>query len=184
MGKPVRVLDYGAGNLRSIQRAFEAAGATVEVSPEVGGDRLVLPGVGAFADAAVRLRPQWTALQAWLSSGRPLLGICLGMQLLIERSHEHGLTEGLGYFQGEVTRLPETVTVPDMGWHRLEGLGNPFVYLAHSYAVRACPDAVATLEHGGHWVAAARRGRVWGYQFHPEKSAEAGIRLLEEWLAC
>jgi imidazole glycerol-phosphate synthase subunit HisH len=184
MGEPVRVLDYGIGNLRSVCRALEAAGATVELSTEVGGERLVVPGVGAFADGARRLSPVWSKLQEYLASGRPVLGICVGMQLLFERGHEHGITAGLGHFPGEVVQLPETEIVPNMGWHQLEGLGRPFVYLAHSYGVRECPDAVATIEHGGRWVAAVRRGRVWGYQFHPEKSGSAGIALLAEWLRC
>jgi glutamine amidotransferase len=185
MGEPkVRVLDYGIGNLRSVCRALQAAGAEVELSAHVGGERLVVPGVGAFAEGAQRLEPERAALSEFLQTGKPVLGVCLGMQLLFERGHEHGLTEGLGYFRGDVVALPEDVTVPNMGWHRLEGLGNPFVYLAHSYGVPESPDAVATLEHGRKWVAAVRRGPVWGYQFHPEKSGAAGIGLLREWLAC
>jgi glutamine amidotransferase len=185
MAEPkVTLLDYGIGNLRSLRRAFETAGAEVQISTRVEGDRLILPGVGAFAEARQRLEPCWNDLRTWLREGRPLLGICLGMQLLFEKSHEHGVTEGLGHFQGEVVRLPDTVTVPNMGWHKLEGLGAPFVYLAHSFGVARCPDAVATLDHGGQWVAAVRRGRVWGYQFHPEKSGGAGISLLAEWLKC
>src|SRR5262249_16711254 len=114
----------------------------------VGGDRLVLPGVGAFAEAARRLAPEWEPLKRFLESGRPLLGICLGMQLLFERSYEHGNTLGLGYFRGEVLAIPPTVTVPNMGWHQLCGLGNPYVYFAHSFAVADAPDCVATIDHG------------------------------------
>lgn len=178
----VVVLDYGAGNLRSVARALEAAGATVAVSPDVRGARLVVPGVGAFAEARRRLEPQWAALQAYAASGQPLLGICLGFQLLFQRSYEHGTHEGLGVFAGEVVPLPQTTTVPHMGWNRLSGLGGPDVYFAHSYAVAATPDALATVEHGGWWTAAVKRGAVTGYQFHPEKSGDAGIALLRAWL--
>lgn len=184
MPNRVVVLDYGLGNLRSVQRALEAAGASIELSTQVKGDRLVLPGVGAFAQAVQRLQTQWGHLQQYLASGRPLLGICLGMQLLFERGYEHGDNRGLEFFRGEVTSLPRTVTVPNMGWHQLAGLGNPFVYFAHSYAVASCPDAAATFDHGGSWVAVAKRGPVWGFQFHPEKSGDAGIQLLRDWLQC
>jgi imidazole glycerol-phosphate synthase subunit HisH len=180
----VRVLDYEMGNLRSVCRALVAAGADVEVSCEVGGDFLVLPGVGAFAEAARRLAPHWSALVSHLDAGKPLLGICLGMQLLFERSHEHGHTSGLSYFAGDVIPLSNAVTVPNMGWHRLDGLGNPYAYFAHSYGIAACTDTVATIDHGGRWVAAVRRGPVWGYQFHPEKSGPVGIALIREWLQC
>ncbi|HZH02819.1 MAG TPA: imidazole glycerol phosphate synthase subunit HisH [Myxococcaceae bacterium] len=180
----VRLLDYGMGNLRSVTRALQAAGADVEVTQEVGGDWLVLPGQGAFDEAARRLTPYWEALQAYARSGKPLLGICVGMQLLFERSYEHGTTPGLGIFPGEVVPIPTGVTVPNMGWHRLQGLGNPFAYFAHSYAVPAFADAIATIEHGGQWTAAVKRGPQWGFQFHPEKSGAAGIRLVEEWLKC
>jgi glutamine amidotransferase len=104
------------------------------------------------------------------------------MQLLFSRSFEHGQTEGLGVFQGDVVALTKAATVPNMGWHQLQGLGNPYVYFAHSFGVVSCPDTVATIEHGGSWVAAVRRGPVLGLQFHPEKSGRAGIRLLEDWL--
>lgn len=176
----VRVLDYGMGNLRSVQRALTCVGAEVEVSEEVGGERLLLPGVGAFAEAARRLGPQMEALRAYEGQ---LLGICLGMQLLFERSHEHGLTEGLGLLPGEVVPLPrQGVTVPNMGWHQLDGLGGPFVYFAHSFGVKDSESATARIDHGGSWVAAVQSGRITGFQFHPEKSGKAGLMLLHRWL--
>ena len=186
MKPKVRILDFEMGNIRSVARAFAEAGAEVEVSSDIGDGRLVLPGVGAFAEATRRLQPKWDALKEHLSSGRPLLGICLGMQLLFDRSHEHGENVGLGYFRGAVVAIPPKVTVPNMGWHQLAGMDNPFVYFAHSFAVAADAnsDAIATIEHGGHWVAASCRGAVTGYQFHPEKSGPAGISLLRKWLAC
>ena len=178
----VRVLDYGVGNLRSVVRGFEAAGASVTLSTELGDGPLVLPGVGAFAPAMERLERHAEGLRAHVRAGRPLIGICLGMQLLFSRSFEHGETEGLGVFAGDVVALPDTAIVPNMGWHQLKGLGDPFVYFAHSFGVSRCADAVATIEHGGSWVAAVRRGSVLGLQFHPEKSGRAGIRILEDWL--
>ena len=182
MSEAVRVLDYGVGNLRSVVRGFEAAGASVTLSTEPGDGRLVLPGVGAFAPAMSRLRAHAEGLRAHVRAGRPLIGICLGMQLLFSRSFEHGETEGLGIFEGDVVALTNAATVPNMGWHQLRGLGDPYAYFAHSFGVTSCPDAVATIDHGGPWVAAVRRGSVWGFQFHPEKSGRAGIRLLEDWL--
>jgi len=180
----VRVLDYEMGNLRSVVRAFKAAGADVEVTTRVEGDHLVLPGVGAFAEAVRHLGPRMDALREHARQGHALLGICLGMQLLFERSHEHGLTEGLGLFEGEVQPLPDGVIVPNMGWHRLNGLGNHFAYFAHSFGVRSAPGTLATIEHGVSLVAAVKKKRVWGYQFHPEKSGPAGIAMLREWLSC
>jgi glutamine amidotransferase len=182
MSEAVRVLDYGVGNLRSVVRGFEAAGASVTLSTDLGDGRLVLPGVGAFAPAMNRLERHAEGLSAHVRAGRPLIGICLGMQLLFSRSFEHGQTEGLGIFQGDVVALTNAATVPNMGWHQLQGLGNPYAYFAHSFGVASCPDTVATIEHGGCWVAAVRRGPVLGLQFHPEKSGRAGIRLLEDWL--
>jgi glutamine amidotransferase len=184
MSKHVRVLDYEMGNLRSVVRALKAAGADVEVTPDVGPGHLVLPGVGAFAEAVRHLGPRMDSLRKHAQEGQPLLGICLGMQLLFERSHEHGLTQGLGLFKGDVEPLPSDVTVPNMGWHRLNGLNGQYAYFAHSFGVRSSPDALATIDRGGNWVAAVRRERVWGYQFHPEKSGPAGIAMIQEWLAC
>lgn len=185
-GRIVRLLDYGAGNLRSVRRALERAGALVEVSSQVGGDLLVIPGVGAFAEARRRLEPVWDDLLAWIADDRPTLGICLGMQLLCERSHEHGTHAGLGAIPGEVVpiaALAPEVIVPHMGWQRLRGEGDPAVYFAHSYAVLPGPYTTATVEHGATFAAVVRRGRVSGFQFHPEKSGDDGIALLADWLA-
>lgn len=188
MSERVTLLDYGMGNLRSVQRALEAAGAEVQISTDVPAEgRLVLPGQGAFPEALRQLGPRLADLRAHLDAARPLLGICLGMQLLFDGSDEHGGAAGLGWFRGQVTSLAEAdtgVTVPNMGWHRLSGLGDPFVYFAHSFGVAESPDAVATFTHGRQWVAAVRRERTWGFQFHPEKSGPAGLSLLRAWLAC
>ena len=185
----VTLLDYGMGNLRSVTRALEAAGLVVERSVQPGDGAIVLPGVGAFPEAARRLRESeaWEGVAGAMEVGRPVLGICLGMQLLFEESDEFETTAGFGWLRGRVESLAARqgsgVTVPNMGWHRLTGLGDPFVYLAHSFGVASSPDAVATLDHGGTWVAAARRDNVFGVQFHPEKSGPAGITLLRDWVA-
>lgn len=180
----VTLLDYGMGNLRSVTRALEAAGASVSRSTHPGDGPLVLPGVGAFPEAAHRLHASgaWDQVLESMRRERPLLGICLGMQLLFDESDEHGRTRGFGQFRGRVEHLGTATTVPNMGWHRLEGLGNPFVYFAHSFGVRASVDAVATIQHGGRWAAAIHRGCITGYQFHPEKSGKDGIALLRRWM--
>jgi glutamine amidotransferase len=180
----VTLLDYGVGNLRSVRRALEAAGADVDTSADVGGDAIVLPGVGAFGAALERLGPgRFDELRAWSRAGRPLLGICLGMQLLFDESHEHGVHRGLGVIAGVVEPLPPTVVVPHMGWSTLTGLHNPTVYFCHSFGVRPGPATTATTEHGGTWTAAVLHGRTAGFQFHPEKSGPAGIALLRGWIA-
>ena len=189
----VRLLDYGAGNLRSVQRALERAGAEVDVSADVGGEKLVVPGVGAFADARRRLSPVWNDLLAWVHADKPTLGICLGMQLLHARSHEHGVHEGLGVIDGDVvfmknaeissTTTPlSSLTIPNMGWHRLQGEGDISVYFAHSYGSRPGPYTTAVIDHGGPWSAVVRKGNVSGFQFHPEKSGDDGIALLRDWV--
>ncbi len=181
------------GNLRSVTRALEAAGLRVERAALPGDGPVVLPGVGAFPEAARRLHEggAWEGVRATIAAGRPVLGICLGMQLLFDESEEFTVTAGFGALRGRVERLGESgwgqvtarpVTVPNMGWHPLEGMGNPFVYLAHSFGVATSPDTVATLQHGKTWVAAARRENVLGVQFHPEKSGPAGIAILRDWV--
>ncbi len=179
----VTLLDYGVGNLRSVERALLAAGADVARSVDLDDDAaaLVLPGVGAFGAARARLGGRLPQLQAWARADRPLLGICLGMQLLFDASHEHGHHEGLGILPGVVEALPRTVVVPHMGWSRTST--GEVVYFCHSFGVRPGPHTTAVVEHGGPWTASAQRGRVGGFQFHPEKSGPAGIALLRGWLA-
>jgi glutamine amidotransferase len=186
----VLLLDYGAGNLRSVRRALERAGAVVEVTsqpPSPHNDvRLVVPGVGAFGEARRRLVPVWDDLVAWVRADKPTLGVCLGMQLLFESSEEHGHHEGLGVIPGDVVALDaenHDVTVPNMGWHRLNGEGDPAVYFAHSFGARPGPFTTATVERGGAWSAVVKKGRVTGYQSHPEKSGDDGIAMLRAWLS-
>jgi glutamine amidotransferase len=183
----VTVFDYGAGNLHSLRRALDAAGARVrfEADPArlLAGDLLVLPGVGAFGQAAARLAPARAQVAAALRDGHPCLGICLGMQLLFESSEE-GAGEGLGAFGGRVRRLA-TRRVPHMGWNRIawRDAREPALsaaYFAHGYAADpASPGTVATAEHEGTAFAAAVAGeRTLGVQFHPEKSGLDGVRWL------
>ncbi len=199
----VTLFDHGAGNLYSLARALRRAGAlvTLEGDPErlLAGDALVLPGVGAFGPAAERLAPGRDALARALADGFPCLGICLGMQLLFDGSAE-GPGAGLGVLGGRVRALTAT-RVPHMGWNEvrpvpvagiengdplLEGLGEPVVYFAHSFAARPVePDAVRGWTHHEREAipALVRRGRTCGVQFHPEKSGPVGQRILRNFLA-
>ncbi len=204
----VVVLDYGFGNIRSAERALQRVGADVEVSADhqaaLDADGLVVPGVGAFAACMAGLDAinGDRVIGRRLAGGRPVLGICVGMQILFERGIEHGvLTEGCGEWPGTVERL-EAPVVPHMGWNTVRapegtklfaGLGRDTrFYFVHSYGVRKWElEASDTLraplvtwaEHGGdEFVAAVENGPLWATQFHPEKSGDAGAHLLENWL--
>lgn len=198
----VGVCDYGVGNLRSVERALVRAGADPLVSDDASAlaacDGLVLPGVGAFVAAAEQLRRRGMdrCALAVAASGRPLLGVCLGYQLLFDRSDEGRGAAGLGLIPGEVTRIVAPgLTVPHVGWNRLgvirpaallEGIAEgTYVYFVHSYAAvpASSADIVATTEYGSTLAAAVQRGNVMGTQFHPEKSAAAGLRLYANFVA-
>ncbi len=189
----VLVFDYGTGNLHSLVKALERCGARprIDTRPD-GEDALVLPGVGAFGAAAERLRPHAAAVRGAVSQGMPVLGICLGMQLLLDASDE-GPGDGLGLIPGAVRRLRARRT-PHMGWNVVSPAGGDALfrsvegerfYFAHSYAADPADPAhvVAWTEHEGVPVpAAVRRGPVLGTQFHPEKSGLAGLALLRNFL--
>jgi glutamine amidotransferase len=200
----VTVLDYGSGNLRSAERALRRVGAEVTVTADyraaVGADGLVVPGVGAFA-ACMRGLARVDAgriVAERMRSGRPMLGICVGMQVLFEVGVEHGeRCDGLGVLPGQITRLQASV-LPHMGWNTVaSGAGSALFkgldagtrfYFVHSYAAHANDDlagsgAVSTSCHGEPFVAAVETGAVSATQFHPEKSGDAGATLLENWLA-
>lgn len=197
----VALVDYGAGNLRSAFRALQAAGATpwLAAGPEDlrGAEAIVVPGVGAFMPAMARLTAAGlvSPLREAASAGIPLVGICLGMQLLFEESDEGVRTEGLGVIAGRVRRLAPGVKVPHMGWNTLEirrsdplfhGLPQPaHVYFVHSYVVAPADANVVVAEtvYGERFPAVVRHGRVWGMQFHPEKSSLVGARFLRNLLA-
>lgn len=196
----IGIIDYGVGNLFSLKSSFEAIGAETFVSGNVEelsrADKLILPGVGAFGDAAEKLRA--SGLDAFVRSqaqkGIPLMGICLGMQLLFEKSFEYGEHEGLGLLKGQVVPmaglLPEELKIPHMGWNALH-LTKPdsrlfantkegdFVYFVHSFFAQGCEDALAAVtEYGIPITAAVEQGNVFGCQFHPEKSGGVGLGIL------
>jgi glutamine amidotransferase len=204
MAEPPRVamIDYGSGNLRSVEKALQKAGALVVRcdTPQTlaGCAAVVLPGVGSFGDCARSLeaRGLTAPLRAWLAAGRPYLGICLGYQILFEGSDESPDSAGLGHWRGRVVRFPAQpgLKVPHMGWNSLQWrAGEPLfagapdpacVYFVHSYfPVPADAGLVtATSRHGVEFAAAARDGRVHGMQFHPEKSQATGLRMLENFV--
>lgn len=190
------ILDYGLGNLKSLQTALERAGIATQISaePELikSADVLFLPGVGAFRDAATAL---WDSGLAQLiieksRQGSYIIGICLGMQLLYERSFENGEYQGLGLIPGEVVKLKQMPKIPHMGWNSLDlKRADPlikyirsgdYVYFVHSYYARSGGEEIlATAEYGETIPAIVRRGNVIGFQFHPEKSSDTGVRLLQ-----
>jgi glutamine amidotransferase len=206
MSRSVVVLDYGSGNLRSAARALEAAGAEVIVTADfdagMAADGLVVPGVGAFAACMAGFQavrgPQ--LVEHRLAGGRPVLGICVGMQIMFERGAEHGVvTQGLGEWPGVVAELPAPV-LPHMGWNTVSvpdgsvlfaGLADERFYFVHSYAVQQWDwvaqepfhaPLVTWAEHGAPFIAAIENGPLTATQFHPEKSGAAGLALLGNWL--
>lgn len=197
------IIDAGVGNLGNLRRALERIGAEIEISLDparVAAERcLLLPGVGAFAPPREALRgPLEAALHEALGRGAFLLGICVGFQLLFESGEEFETVDGLGLLPGRVTRLPQGVPVPHIGWNRLHGLADhplvaglaagggwgEYVYFVHSYAPEGVPaeNHLALCTHGRAFPAIAGQGRVMGTQFHPERSGEAGLRLLSNFL--
>jgi glutamine amidotransferase len=204
MTKQVVVLDYGSGNLRSAQRALIRAGADVTVTDDLtvaaDADGLVVPGVGAYAACMAGLRRLGAAavIRQRVADARPVLGICVGAQVLFAAGNEHGtVTEGLGLLPGQVTRLAAP-RVPHLGWNTVTAQSTSTLfagldpdsrfYFVHSYAARPTPElaAVATVSvtnHGGPFVAAVEQGALAATQFHPEKSGDAGIFLLRTWVS-
>jgi imidazole glycerol-phosphate synthase subunit HisH len=194
MSREALVIDAGVGNLGNLARAVDRVGGSAQITsdPErIARSRcLLLPGVGAFAPPREAVRGAIEeALHEALARGGWLLGICVGFQILFAEGEEFGITDGLGLLPGRVTRLPETVPVPHIGWNRLHGLtSHPlvvglegrFVYFVHSYAPEGVPEdlCLARCTHGRVFPAIAARGGVMGTQFHPERSGDAGLQLL------
>ena len=192
----VSLIDYGTGNLHSLKKALESGGATVRVDTALTEARdaaaIVLPGVGAFGAAAAQLGSGRLALQETIQAGVPCLGICLGMQLLFEASEE-GEGVGLGILPGQVRKL-RAHRLPHMGWNEVEMMDDPLfagiaqltAYYANSYAAYPSDESEViawTHYEGERFPAAVRRDRVWGVQFHPEKSGAAGLHLIGNFLA-
>ena len=192
---PVAVLDYGVGNLHSAAKALDRAGAEVRVVPAVaeaaGAAGLVVPGVGAYGACLSGLASAGgaAAVAGWLEGGRPLLGICVGMQLLFEASEEGPVGDGVGVVPGKIRRLTGPVKIPHIGWDEVAvrpgsrlfaGLGDGTrFYFVHSYAPEPEGEAVAAVcDYGGRFAAAVEHGNLFGTQFHPEKSGAAGLTLL------
>ena len=195
----IAIIDYGVGNLFSLQSSFAAIGqeATVTADPAAlrAADKLLLPGVGAFRDAREKLRAGGLdeLVREEAGRGKPLLGICLGMQLLFEKSYEYGEYEGLGLLRGAVRPIADVIPagykIPHIGWNALH-LTKPcplfgriregdFVYFVHSYYAADCNDSLAaTTEYGAPLTAAVAKGNVYGCQFHPEKSGGVGLNIL------
>jgi len=196
----VAIVDYGVGNLFSLVSSFKAIGvdavATKDKSVIESADRIVLPGVGAFGDAAEKLFSSGLkeVVIEQAKKGKPLLGICLGMQLLFERSYEYGVHQGLGLIKGEIRAISEVIPkdykIPHIGWNALKFTQKnslfkylkegDHVYFVHSYYAANCSESViATAEYGAHLTAAVAKDNVYGCQFHPEKSGQVGLKILK-----
>ena len=197
----VGIIDYGVGNLFSLQSSIRSLGQEVFVSGDAAelakADRLILPGVGAFGDAAEKLRQ--SGLDSFVceqaAAGKPLMGICLGMQMLFESSLEYGFHKGLGLLKGQVVpmsvKLPNDLKIPHMGWNQLlfhnaesvllSGIKDgDYVYFVHSFFAEGCEDSLAAVtDYGIRMTAAVEKGNVFGCQFHPEKSGSVGLKILE-----
>ena len=194
----IAIVDYGAGNLTSVVKALQHLGheCNVTSNPDVvgGAEKWVIPGVGNFKATAPLLNGALGAvLRDGVASGRPLLGICLGLQWLFDGSTEAPALSGLGAFPGQCTRFSDQVKSPHVGWDSiaverpsrlLAGVpAGSYVYFTHSYRAPVCADTVATCNYEAPFTAAAERGNLFGVQFHPEKSGDAGMRILENFCA-
>ncbi|MDO4870032.1 MAG: imidazole glycerol phosphate synthase subunit HisH [Bacillota bacterium] len=200
----IAIIDYGVGNLFSLQSSLKYIGEEAVVTADVDiirkADRIILPGVGAFKDAAAKLRDSGMAdiVMEQAKAGKPLMGICLGMQLLLEKSFEYGEYDGLGLIKGQVVPIadaaPAEYKIPHIGWNALklakdqDGQPDPlfkyinegdYVYFVHSYYAADCAEStIATTEYGAELTAAVSSGNVYGCQFHPEKSGDVGMKIL------
>ena len=195
----VGIIDYGVGNLFSLQSSFKAIGEEAFVSGDAAelmkADRLVLPGVGAFEDAANKLRASGLDgfVRQQAAAGKPLLGICLGMQMLFEKSYEYGEHEGLGLLKGQVVpmsgKINPELKIPHMGWNALEvkqgrllaDVDGQYVYFVHSFFAEGCEESLsAVTEYDIPITAAVEQGNIFGCQFHPEKSGNVGLSILRK----
>lgn len=196
----IAIIDYGVGNLRSVQKAFEKAGArSVSITNDIKtirkADKIVLPGVGAIKAAMDRLKELNLIgpINDVVASGKPFFGICVGFQLLFEKSFEFGEITGLGFIKGTVQKFPDTVKIPQIGWNSLTLNDNPLwngindnadVYFCHSFYANPTENSVvaATTEYGIKYCAAVAKDNIFGVQFHPEKSQTVGLKILENFI--
>ena len=194
----IAIIDYGVGNLFSLTSSFKAIGADVIVTNDIAtikaADKLVLPGVGAFRDAAKKLRESGMdkVIIEEVAKGKPLMGICLGMQLLFEKSYEYGEHEGLGLLQGDIKpfagAIDESLKIPHIGWNAIDVKPDcpifkyvkkgDHVYFVHSFYAQLSSVTAASAEYGINFTAAVAKDNVYGCQFHPEKSGEVGLNIL------
>lgn len=198
----IAIIDYDAGNIRSVEKALKFLGQDVKITrdPEeiLSAEKVILPGVGAFGDAMRKLKEYGLdqVIRKTAGKGTPFLGICLGLQLLFERSDEAPGVEGVGILKGEILRLPEKegYKIPHMGWNSLELIHNgrlfrdlpedPYVYFVHSYYLKAADEAIvkARTEYTTAIDASVEQGNVFACQFHPEKSSETGLKILKNFV--
>ena len=191
----ISIIVYGMGNLRSVQKAFEFLGYDAEITdnPEkiAQSDKVVLPGVGAFRDAMATLKEREIdkAIYKIVEDKKPFLGICLGMQMMFDKSYENGEYKGLGLMPGEIVLLPKDQIIPQIGWNSLnikvrsplfEGIGDePYVYFVHSYRLKTdAPVVSAMCFYGEEIQVAAQKDNIFAIQFHPEKSGDTGLKIL------
>lgn len=199
----IAILDYDAGNIKSVEKAMQLLGQEVTITRDrreiLNADKVILPGVGAFGDAMEKIRQYglYEVIHEVTEQGTPFLGICLGLQLLFERSEESPGVEGLGILKGEILRIPETpgLKIPHMGWNSLDFRNNgrlfenlpeeSYVYFVHSYYLRAADEKIVTAvtEYGTQIHASVEQGNVFACQFHPEKSSDVGIQILKNFVA-
>lgn len=194
----IAIIDYGMGNLRSVQKAFEFVGCEAFLTDKAddleNSKGIVLPGVGAFLDArnAIEEKGLTDVIIRQVQKGKPFFGICLGMQLLFDSSEEGGANEGFGLLQGQVARLPESVKIPHMGWNTLKLRQNnnaiyenidadASFYFVHSFYVRSDDDSIkaTTTDYGVEFVSSVSRDNVFACQYHPEKSGDEGLKILK-----
>lgn len=203
VAKVIAILDYDAGNIKSVEKAMLLLGQDVTVTREreriLKADKVILPGVGAFGDAMGKIRQYglYEVIHEVVEQGTPFLGICLGLQLLFERSEESPGVEGLGILKGEILRLPDTpgLKIPHMGWNSLEFRNNgrlfeglpqeSYVYFVHSYYLKAADEGIVTAaaEYGTQIHASVEQNNIFACQFHPEKSSDVGIRILKNFIS-
>ena len=191
------IIDYGSGNLKSIKNGFSKIGEKTVVSQDINemekADALVLPGVGAFGTAMEHLENYKDIIHEHINSGKPFLGVCLGLQVLFTKSQENEGVKGLDVFKGEVAKIPEGLKIPHMGWNDLkivkecpilDGIGKDYMYFVHSYYVKPDDEDIiaATTNYGIDITAAVCQDNVFATQFHPEKSGEVGLNILRNFV--